>query len=111
MSIDLTVKPSDVSPEAEMPCLVIGQAGGISYDLPCYMLLGDRGIQLDWSPQTNGPHAVIHLNKTATDNGTYIEQITHGNTIDFEGVAVRVMIWNLHPGERIAVRLRRAVDP
>ena len=90
MSIDVTVNPSDVSPAPGEPSLIISQAGGISYDFPCY-------IPCD-------------LNTIATDNGTYIEQIVHGNTIDFEGVAVRVMIWDLHPGERIAVRLRRAVD-
>lgn len=106
MSIDVTVNPSDVSPAPGEPSLIISQAGGISYDFPCYIPCD----LIVWSPQTNGPHAVIHLNTIATDNGTYIEQIVHGNTIDFEGVAVRVMIWDLHPGERIAVRLRRAVD-
>ena len=109
MSVDLTTyfDPTEAPPEPQEPSLIISQAGGIAYDFPCYIPCDE----VVWSPQTNGPHAVIHLNKTATDNGTYIEQITHGNTIDFEGVAVRVMIWNLHPGERIAVRLRRAVDP
>ena len=110
MSIDLSIKPEtldEFEQRPEEPSLVILQASGISYKSPCYIPCD----QVVWRPQAGDPHAVIYLNKTATDNGTYIEQIAHGNTIDFEGIAVRVMIWDLCPGERIAVKLRRAVDP